>query len=214
MTVTATATRERPIIFSGPMVKAILDGRKTQTRRIVTLNQFQPSTTPGYDWIFRDRRGLWNDYRTSDLIQGHCPYGQPGDQLWVRETWGYAWLDDREYQEAIESGEGPPILYRADYPDGDVPIEERWHPSIHMKRHLSRITLEVTGVKVERLQAISGHDAIEEGVSWAIRQIDDGPRNPREAFRILWDQINGRKPGCAWADSPWVWVIGFRSVEP
>jgi hypothetical protein len=174
--------KEHGILFQGPLVRALRAGTKTQTRRLVKLREFQPSDTKGYDWTWRDRRGLWQDVATARLLEQHCPYGKPGDRLWVRETWS---------QCARSVYPCPPCWYRADYGKYDDPaLEQRdhdlgctgnqancfacvaeregkfvWRPSIFMPRWASRITLEVTEVRVQRLQDISEDDAKAEGVS-------------------------------------------------
>lgn len=167
---------ERPIIFSAPMVRAILDGRKTQTRRLLAIrghrkfSEFGPSDTPGYDWHFRDAEKRWHDLRGSE-VAARLRYAV-GDRLWVRESfmpapdeavptpprptrWNIAYAaGGQEFRTA--PADYNPMLYNY----------ERWSPPIHMPRWASRITLKVTGVKVERLQAISEADAIAEGVIW------------------------------------------------
>ncbi|MHB0973915.1 MAG: ASCH domain-containing protein [Thiobacillus sp.] len=182
--------KERPMLMSAPMVRAILAGTKTQTRRVVKP---QPGGLLKLA-LHLARRGLpiW----FCDGWDGTCPYGQPGDQLWVRETFapmttGYAYLADPVWR---------------DSPSG------RWHPSIHMPRVASRITLEIVSVRVERLQDISESDALAEGVSpdmglcW-----QSGDDTPRGMYGELWESING--PG-SWDANPWVWVVEFKRVTP
>ena len=201
------STKERPILFSGPMVRAILEGRKTQTRRIVTkvagfgkvMAGFDKSDTPGYDFHFRCKRGLWQDLRESELL-GRCPYGNRGDRLWVRET-------------HCKYGGG--YIYRADY-GTHTPISDGiggpWKPSIHMPRVASRITLEITGVRVERLNDIGEADAIAEGVSSDMPIVwQSGDDTPRGMFGELWEAINGPD---SWDANPWVWVVEFSKFEP
>lgn len=192
---------EYPILFSGPMVRAILDGTKTQTRRVVKLREFDASDTPGYDWTFRDRRALWNDVHTPWLMK-HCPYGEPGDQLWVRETWQahprYFGTKPRDIPE------GEPLVYRAthDGPPG------AWRPSIYMPRWASRLTLDVTEVRIEQVQDINEEDARAEGAPPSpLPVITNGYRLE---FRALWDSINGKRSECSWGDNPWVWAITFE----
>ena len=187
---------ERPILFSGPMVRAILDGRKTMTRRVVKK---QPPD--GWDracWFRAPVMG-WT-YRPEPADEWHtvkCPYGQTSDRLWVRETWcdGY-------------TGTADPYLYRATYKGG---ANYTWKPSIHMPRKASRITLEVVGVRVERLQEISEDDAFAEGVSDKVNpNEEDYTLSAEEVFEKLWDSINGKKH--PWDSNPWVWVVEFKRV--
>lgn len=228
---------ERPILFSAPMVRALLAGTKTQTRRLV--NGTVEDVAQPFWWgarrvvhrpkCVRDLCEQVDSYETAcggwdctaDGRTERSPYGQPGDHLWVKETFGRL------------TGNGIRTVYRADDdpPKGrdGSPVEGmRWTPSIFMPRALSRITLELTSVRVERLQAISEADAAAEGIipgdgSWVTvdgeahqRRIggwyigpDDwsGHNAPTHAYRELWDEINGRG---AWAENPWVWVLGFR----
>ncbi len=191
--------KERPILFSAPMVRAILAGTKTQTRRVVKdrhIGQIDTSKLPGPAGWSRP-----------------MPYGQPGDRLWVRETW--ACFDSHVRPKSR-------IAYRSDTPDGEmVRVDAPWKPSIHMPRWASRITLEVTGVRVERLQDISEADALAEGVEQVLkgrfriygRETDgrDTDRSARTSYCSLWESING--PG-SWDANPWVWVIEFKRVQP
>jgi hypothetical protein len=188
--------KERPILFSALMVRAILEGRKTQTRRVVNklvgfgpITEFGATDTRGYDWAFRDKRRLWNDIRRGQLREA-CPYGQPGDQLWVRETWNCA-----DYSTRHQRREN--VRYRAT--DGE---ELRWRSPIHMPRWASRILLEIVSVRVERLQEIRERDCDAEGLEPIEMEM-------RPHFRSLWESING--PG-SWETNPWVWVIEFRRV--
>jgi len=197
--------KERPILFSGPMVRAILEGRKTQTRRVVKPqppadHPFpQPCVNDGYWWNDskddHDDVSFWPTYSTCLP----CPYGKPGDQLWARET---------------HCKYGGRFIYRADY--GDLtPISDGiggpWKPSIHMPRIASRITLEITGVRVERLQDISEADVIAEGVSYDMPIVfKSGDDTPRGLFGELWESIHGEG---SWDLDPWVWVIEFQKVE-
>lgn len=195
--------RELPILFNGHMVRAILAGMKSQTRRVVRP-QPDPGHIghlgPGIPIIRTERRDV------------RCPYGQPGDRIWVREAF------DPIY------GQCPPdriieVDYRADWePNGkrwrmmDVMGTRRWRPAIHMPRGLSRILLENVSVRVERLQDISEADALAEGVSpdMGLRW-QSGDDTPRGMYGELWESING--PG-SWDTNPWVWVVEFTRVTP
>lgn len=206
---------DRPILFSAPMVRALLAGTKTQTRRVVRP-QPSPELLADYAEIRATRGSTRTDAQAlSECIP--CPYGQPGDRLWVRETWnqfdgwaGYLYAADYDGW-----GIGP-----NDDPDHVPDHAVRWRPSIHMPRAASRITLEITGVRVERLQDISEADAIAEGVrpDPGGRQDDDaagfhrigavrGDSFPIARYAVLWESING--PG-SWDADPWVWVVEFK----
>lgn len=204
---TKTSARERPIIFSGPMVQAVLAGRKTQTRRVV-------KGAPLWDTApveFSNSPGWWTDREDHDSRR--CPYGKPGDRLWVRETFAAPWGKDYELPGGV-----PAVFYRADgEPFND---DGRWTPSIHMPRWASRITLELTGVRVERLQDISEKDAKAEGIeepspahgAWCDPNLGrEGHWSYRLTFSLLWDSINGKR--APWASNCWVWVLQFRVVK-
>jgi hypothetical protein len=190
--------KERPILFSAPMIRAILDGSKTQTRRIVKIK---------YD-------GCGDPIMPNDP-RLPCPFGSVGQHLWVRETWAP--------HADIPNG----TIYRAD-PGGDYQDNSdgfKWHPSIHMHRWRSRITLEITDVRVERLQDISDEDAECEGIkpivelgqlpAWQhtsslstrhVKSID-----PITPYKHLWESINGP---CSWSANPHVWAITFKRILP
>jgi len=178
--------KERPILFSAPMVRAILDGRKTQTRRVVKP---QPQVTTPTDASWHDaKRDMWRNL--SQFARDCCPYGVVGDRLAVRETW----------QEV-----GDAFYYRATDEQRHASILGEWKPSIHMPRKACRITLEITGVRVERLNEISVVDCHAEGIAptW------EGEFET-EAFERLWDSINGKKH--PWSSNPWVWVLEFKRI--
>jgi len=223
---------ERPILFSAEMVRAILDGRKTQTRRIV-----KPQPTGATSWLPHiEASGFYPDKISAKPERLVCKYGQSGDQLWVRETWA--------------KGETAGVArYRATDPQcDDTTSGLRWRPSIHMPRWASRITLRITDIRVERLQDISEDDARAEGCEarpfpgpwWqGYRDLGDGKlfhqqavgetppdwmiepkkmpptpwldRSARDNFRSIWMGLHGPD---AWEANPWVWVISFERVKP
>lgn len=220
--------RERPILFSGAMVRAILSGRKTQTRRMVR-----------------------NPEKYSRIAECGfcCPHGVAGDRLWVRETWcSYATMTREErakssaiYDKFIAGGYrnivhaandlpkptgGPEYLYAADFDDETREDLKPWRPSIFMPRAASRFLLEITDVRVQRLQEISEEDALAEGITelplqvsepgawWCADPLGNSElhcRTPRAAFCRLWDSINAER--APWSSNPWVWAITFRRVE-
>ena len=221
--------KERPILFSAPMVRAILDGRKTQTRRIVkpqphtTTTAFRdiPDTCYWYGAIHTE-----NDFGIEfhpDPAHGDwkwkCPYGVPGDRLWVREAWKTAQIHDhlspcqmiRACRDAgWKSGKAwAPIEYLADGHRENwetFPVETgRCRNSRFMPRDYSRITLEVTDVRVQRVQEISEEDARAEGRSLIMD-------SPSGYFPETWDSINAKR-GFGWASNPWAWAISFRRVS-
>jgi len=218
--------RERPILFNGAMVRAILAGQKTQTRRVATLphqnplGQWEASTSGGYG--ARDRKGnlvpehvcIWHT-RTGDTLS--CPLGQPGDRLWVRESFADLRGTGIEHRPNID-GPIQRYAYSADTlpgSPGDFARKDygiKWRPSIHMPREACRLVLEITAVRVERLQAITEADAVAEGLSqsesgsWLPGPCD----HPEWAFHQLWSQLYGEP---AWEANPWVWVIEFKRVE-
>ncbi|HBN8340773.1 TPA: hypothetical protein L3704_000130 [Pseudomonas aeruginosa] len=204
--------KERPILFSGPMVRAILEGRKTVTRRVVKpqpdfLGSMVDPNTP---------------FKTLDAglhARITCPHGQPDDRLWVREAWAADAQVDAIAPRDLSQGE--PIWYPADFSvrqTGCSMISKgRGRPSIHMPRWASRILLEITAVRIERLQDISEKQALAEGVElegegvcWA-GAAGTASDSPVESFRLLWELINGAG---SWNANPWVWVVEFKRVTP
>lgn len=183
--------KERPIIFSGDMVRAILAGTKTQTRRVIKPQPYRVHLPA----IYCKRKGQYG--------LDACPYGVPGDRLWVRETW-------RDDSYDCEWGTRMQYSYRADFPHGDG--GGNWRPSIHMPRHASRILLEITGVRAEHLQDITNEDCYAEGITQeqANEQWYDGP-HPESVFANLWDSLNAKR-GYGWDVNPWVWVIEFKPL--
>lgn len=213
---------ERPVLFSGAMVRAILAGTKTQTRRIVQWRPVSPADVsatrpPDEAQPYTHIPGAWlatweKDDGWQSSMPTVCPYGVPGDRLWVRETWQP--LSPRSGEPIAGSIGGIPsaemaTAYAADFPQAPHSWGP-WRPSIHMPRWASRITLEITDVRVERLTSITEEDARAEGITFEAAVAADGAV---PAFRRLWDSINGKRPGCSWADNPWVWVVSFRRVE-
>ena len=211
---------ERPILFSAPMVRAILDGSKTQTRRIVKV---QPPATTSDVFTFHhpDPREHFYAFDGDALLDWAypCPLGEAGDRLYVRETWQHSNHPFGPYDADCL------VFYRADYmdnphgPDGEKSPEGKyreWRPSIHMPRSASRITLEITGVRVERLNDCSRADAVAEGAPPSHPSIDVVSRQfgypdfSRSWYAQLWEQINGAG---TWAANPWVWVIEFKRVD-
>lgn len=187
---------EHPILFSGEMVRAILDGRKMKTRRVIK---------PQPDTVWHDTSAVPHTYYDG-IRELNCPYGQPGDLLWVRETWGVsAFLNKVKPSELKQSAQ---VSYRVDATGSEL-SHFVWRPSIFMPRWASRITLEVTGVQVERLNDISEEDARAEGVH--PNQLTT-IQPYRAAFCGLWDSIN-EKRGYGWLDNPWVWVVEFKVKE-
>lgn len=204
--------KERPILFNGEMVRAVLDGRKTQTRRVIKT---QPPNLGegdrkhsihhcGYGWFccYQSNGGKFG------IKQFRCPYGKPGDRLWVRETFALSGYQRYEYKACPADGK-------------DFRCVDRWKPSIHMPRSASRILLEVVSVLPQRISEITEKDAWAEG----FHAPDGDNKRYRDRasywFRNLWDSINGNRVDpktkerlpYAWADNPWVWVVEFKVVK-
>lgn len=247
--------KERPILFSAPMVLALLDGTKTQTRRIVKPQdsvEFDPDLQASPIYLHSATCPGYCDYGCPVLP---CPFGGPGDRLWVRETWR-SWnetcSDDHDDDPCEPHCNQTYVAYAATprrgfrpkpdgasitYLDESSPLEQNpkvlgpWKPSIHMPRWASRITLEVTGVRVERLCSISEADAKAEGADRDFTPVlEDDREDPREVgypsasdlahaeatkhrrfFQSLWESINGAG---SWNANPWVWAISFKRVTP
>jgi len=219
----------RPILFSAPMVRALLDGSKTQTRRVVNLNdRLGRFDKDGYHAVTDSTivRTSWTPSTIQKVVD--CPYGQPGDRLWVRETFTDLQDTGIEYR-PIPSVPLKRYVFAADIKLGSHEDEARkefgikWRPSIFMPRTASRITLEVTGVRVERLQDISEVDCIAEGIErseeyptlWKRGDLY-GDQNtvqitgfPKLAYRSIWEAISGHE---SWHANPWVWVVEFKQV--
>jgi hypothetical protein len=201
--------KERPILFSGPMVRAILDGSKTQTRRVAKpVRRYEHNNICRPDLVEDPYAVWWHGVSENVGCFQICPYGTPGDRLWVRETWAAFTQPTHEYgesdlvegpiAEAVETHGPLAYVYRA---DGNS-LPDRWRPSIFMPRAASRILLEITDVRVQRLQEISDEDARAEGY-------DRSHAFPREWFALLWERIHG--PG-SWHVNPWVWAITFQRL--
>jgi hypothetical protein len=230
---------ERGILFGAPMVISLRRdvNPKLQTRRVVkwrgvppginlsftglSVERFESGDGPRWKLSSRRGDGAWED-RSAAIS---CRYGKVGDRLWVRETWQADPPHDGTWASTQWAGSAPNALseiperfmhpryclYRASWLHGTI----RWRPAIHMPRWASRITLEVTGVRVERLMAISEEDAIAEGIepigcNWR-DYLDEGNTftSARRSYQSLWESING--PG-SWNENPFVWVISFREV--
>ncbi len=230
---------EHGILFNATMVRALLDGTKTQTRR---------PCKPMNQWIDQECREVrmvdgaphhFMKGATAPLEKLHCPYGQPGDRLWVRETWQHSNFPAGPYEPSCD------VFYRADYmddphgPGGERSLEGKyrtWRPSIHMPRAASRILLEITSVHVERLQELDDVDARAEGIEpnwmgdltkgpngfgaqgWVpecgwrhyLNSVDGEPAyTSMESYRTLWESINGAG---SWDANPWVWVVNFKRI--
>ena len=216
------AVTDRPILFSGPMVRAILAGTKTQTRRLLTdrLKRY-PSATEHLDMLFRDDPK--SRVRVAEcgavLVDTHggiasgiasSPYGVPGVRLWVRET--FATLTGNGHRTVYRADNDPPMTGPADCP---VPVlDMKWTPSIFMRRAQSRLTLTVTDVRVERLQSITEEDARAEGIDWTLADAlaigRGGTDTAARRYAALWDSINADR--APWASNPWVWVVSFARV--
>lgn len=242
---------ERPILFNGDMVRAILDGTKTQTRRVVNP---QPEHNQVYDYrekrIYDGHTRMWcykshiqkdNWQNCSDFMKPFCPYGKVGDQLWVRETHAFheyscdhpecgiieRWIEAVRYRaDGVNIGaETIDNIDRLISNDSDHMTQKQinetsWRPSIFMPHWASRIQLEITGIRVERVRDITEEDAMDEGVKpvpLGEFDADDFPHRRIAEFSDLWDSINGktRKGGTdiSWSANPWVWVVEFKRIE-
>lgn len=223
---------ERGMIFNGEMVRAILDGRKTQTRRIMApqpADDIERSAFPNPDAIG------WKSslkHKHGSTTAHFCPFGAVGDRIWVRETFQGPLFDYEQMEAFLEDSskfEKPEFCqyaadggHRPEYQDADDNLRYGWRPSIHMPRWASRITLEITDVRVERLNAISEEDAEAEGINMeALADSQDrydciadhnmtGRPTATGAFKYLWESIYGAEN---WQANPWVWVIEFKRVE-
>jgi hypothetical protein len=225
--------KERPLLFSASMVLALLAGRKTQTRRLAKVRKhpdFFCEMTPGE---------LWHEEQS--VIERACPYGAPGDRIWVKEThrflresfglmepqtsvscqyrasehvcdWSYWKVVASATQDTLPNGWSKMDRRIGQMRGFTIPKPVAWRPSIFMSRWASRLTLELTAVRLERLQDISEADAIAEGIpAVSLHDLDADSIAPSAHYRALWEQINGAR---SWAKNPWVWVLTFRKVTP
>lgn len=232
--------KERPILFSATMVRAILDGRKTQTRRVAPIESLDirqigdQMVAWNVDFskaikgvLGTHSGGKFTDLQARSIIASQFnPYGQPGDRLWVREPWR---IVGESPDDALDMFDRDDVQYRA---DDDQSYIDTYRPSIYMPRWASRITLEITAVRVERLRDISEADAMAEGIErgqdfqgWyrgplsgdsagleqAGRDFKIPTAFPKLAYRALWESINGPT---SWDANPWVWVIEFKRAQP
>jgi hypothetical protein len=188
--------KAKPIIFSTPMVHTILDGRKTMTRRVIKP---QPERYLSKDARNRVPMAVWVD--NEKWVKS--PY-QPGDILWVRETWCRVGEDVKPIHLNLEQIHFGQILYKAD--GFDISGIGKWRPSIFMPKEAARIFLRITGVRAERVQDITAHDAIREGMESEI------PFDTVDEFKELWNNLNAKR-GYSWESNPWVWVISFERVS-
>jgi hypothetical protein len=225
-------------MFSGPMVQAILEGHKTQTRRVVkpqpqesysqgyTNGEPDPAKRFSYGWSWQ--KDWWCshvDVRSPNMLE-LCPYGKAGDPLWVRETWRLACVNAEllaarfwtvQFSDfAVLPHPQPaqklfePIAARDTFRTSQTGIEfGKWKPSIYMPRWASRITLEIVNVRVERVQDISTDDALHEGTQMA--HVNGSPIGWVRSYKLLWNSINASR-GYGWDVNPWVWVIEFKQV--
>lgn len=220
MSDTITQTKERPIIFSAPMVRAIFSGKKTQTRRIVKP---QPGTKNGMvNAAYCGDRNVWlptgNFTPDNPSREYRCPFGAPGDRLWVRELW--CLLRELDALPGGQCDSDSRVHHCADFDDVRPSWAGRRRPARFMPRWASRITLEITKIRVERLRDIGkdgrhAKDVLAEGIT---RELIDNQEkffhvddSPALAFAMLWDSINGKK--YPWASNPWVWVVDFKPLE-
>lgn len=232
--------KERPILFSGAMVRALLAGTKTQTRRVMNQQPI-PSSMPGrWQWVpparFRREHGMsdfgYVEFKDRSNTVAACgPYGSPGDRLWVREAFRPIYPQQESYNGGNPIGYDYREGYQLGYRMGDSIRPPKWKPGIHMPREACRIVLEIVSVRIERLNDISEADAIAEGVARigdeyvkAGHTFNEGPNfytvnmdggninrpTAVEAYSALWEYINGEG---SWGANPWVWVIEFKRVD-
>lgn len=199
--------KERPIIMSGSRPQEIIDGLKTQTRRPIKYKRMNDCDPVKF---FYRGGGVWIARHGTRPIHDEqaikCPYGMPGDRLWVREAWRQAWPKTSYSDGVVYRADARKSIGMDEYSD-----RHRWKPSIHMPRWASRILLEVTDVRVERVQDISAADIIAEGI-----KVPDGgllASRGMAKFRKLWDRLYAKKPEYQWDKNVWVWVVEFKVVK-
>jgi hypothetical protein len=208
---TTVTMMERPILFSGRMVRAILDGKKTQTRRVMkpqppkeaaVVDPYNGNIEHFTAWS-ADHKMFLGPGNVKGTAHWRCPYGKPGDRLWVRETWAYP-------TDAPDAAVTTEILYHA----GCLLTDVRWRPSIHMPRRASRLSLEIVAIRAEMVKDVSHDDAVAEGCY----RIDPCAAYPngnawgRAGYAALWDEINSAR-GFGWETNPWVWVVSFKRIS-
>lgn len=202
-------SKKRPILFNTAMVQAILNGKKTQTRRVIKMDAGRRDQIERWTYGFQKHRwGIWHGLK-GDVIEyaKACPYGAPQDLLWVRETFCPDPIKEEHQYKA-----GP---FKTNLP----PADQIWKPSIYMPKDMARIWLIVGEVAVERIQDISDQDIVAEGVGLdpeaKCYPSEHWPTiwdKNRLKFALLWDEINARR-GYSWAENPWVWVVRFGVYE-
>jgi hypothetical protein len=198
--------KERPIVMTAESVRGILAGRKTQTRRVIKPQPTTWGTVKRQPFTRDEQPGIWSPLSdNSENVK--CPYGVPGDRLWVRERFQRCGCDGCQ---AVWPKRGPHGIsgYYATYPG---PNGAFFRSMIFMPRWASRITLEITEVRVQRVKDISKEDALEEGCGFDFND-EQGPQIPRINFSVIWDDIN-KKRGSGWDSNPWVWALTFKRVE-
>lgn len=190
--------KERPVLFSTPMVQAILAGRKTMTRRVVKHQDCVEFDKEGAIYVHHPKCPSYCEYGCNGAGFGTSRYGIPGDHLWVRETWAKGWYGDKK--------DGELVVYRAD----EEQCGTKWKSPYHMFRKDSRITLEITDVGVEKVTDITEGDCNKEGVYIDGTSSMGHIFTAVEHFAALWDFINGKK--YPWSSNPWCWVIEFKKA--